>query len=83
MEPVTRQSHNFVYRGPTPDIGDLSCERRDGGVFSHWKPSAEELAMLAAGGAVELGIYSEPIPPVNVAVIAAEEKSQDETADAG
>lgn len=81
MEPVARQSHSFTYKGPTPDIGDLSCERRDGGVFSHWKPSTEELATLAAGGVVELGIYSESIPPVSVVVVAAEEKPQPESSE--
>lgn len=77
MEPVKRRSHNFTYKGPTPDIGDLSCERRDGAVFSHWQPTEEELATLNAGGAVELGIYVEPIPPVSVAVVPAEPERPD------
>lgn len=73
MEPVKRSTHNFTYLGPRPDIGDLSCERRDGGVFSHWRPSKADLQVLAAGGVVELGLYVEPIPPVSLGVKLPEE----------
>jgi hypothetical protein len=73
MEPIKRSTHNFVYRGPTPDIGDLSCERGGGVVRSHWQPSEEELAVLNEGGSVELGIWGmEPIPPVSLGVRHAE-----------
>lgn len=85
MEPVKRKSHNFTYRGPRSDILDLSCERRVGVVFSHWKPSVEELEVLAGGGVVELGVHHEPIPPLSMVVVPAEEPSQPEgqASDAG
>jgi hypothetical protein len=68
MEPVKRSTHNHVYLGPTPDIGDLSCERRDGGVYSHWRPSQADLDVLNAGGVIELGLFHEPIPPISLGV---------------
>lgn len=53
------------YKGPAPGIGDLPCERvRPGLIRSFWTPSQAELAILAAGGVVELVILGEPIPPV-------------------
>lgn len=69
MDPIKRDSHDLTYAGPTPDIGDLSCERRDGAIYSHWRPSAEELEELKAGGVIELGIFTEPIPPVSIGVV--------------
>lgn len=72
MDPVTRPDHNFVYQGPSPDIGDLTCCREPGEVWSHWKPSAEELEQLNDGGHVALGLFHEPIPPVSLIVVDAE-----------
>lgn len=72
MDPVTRRDHNFVYQGPTPDIGDLSCYREPGEIWSHWKPTAAELGVLNAGGQVALGLFHEPIPPVSIGVVEAE-----------
>lgn len=85
MEPVKRKSHHLTYKGSRPDIGDLSCERHDRAIYSHWKPSVEELKMLAEGGVVELGFYREPIPPVSMGVVPTEELSQSEgqASDAG
>lgn len=69
MKSVTRKDHKVVYRGPTPEIGDLACRREEPGVISsHWKPSAEELAVLNDGGSVQVTIWSEPIPPLAVNV---------------
>jgi hypothetical protein len=71
MIPLMRSDHNFVYYGPTDEIGDLSC-RVDGiETFSHWRPSEEELELLNRGGSVELGITGHPIPPVRINVVEA------------
>ncbi len=76
MEPVKRSTHNLVYRGPTPDVGDLSCERRDGGIYSHWRPSKADLDILAQGGVVNLGLFAEPIPPISMGVKLPEEEEK-------
>lgn len=73
MDPIRHPSHNFVYRGPTPEIGDLSCHRGSAEgmslVTSHWVPTADELKILNEGGSVKLGIWGlEPIPPVSLGV---------------
>jgi hypothetical protein len=75
--PVRTNRSNFVYRGPTPDIGDAWVERRrPREVYLTWKPSDEERAAIAAGSLVELGIYGmEPIPPVSLGVSTASEIS--------
>jgi hypothetical protein len=72
MDPVSRRDHNFVYQGPTPEIGDLPCYRQPGEVWSHWKPTPEELELLNHGGHVALGLFHEPIPPISIGVVAAE-----------
>ncbi len=80
MEPVKHSSHNFNYGPPSgvseEEIGNLSCRREleDGYplVTSHWKPSAEELEILNAGGTVRLGVNAAPIPPLRVGVEAPE-----------
>lgn len=69
MKPIIHQFVNDVYRGPTPEIGDLFVERIEPGCIRVvYKPEPEELAALAAGGLVELVIWNEPIPPVSLAV---------------
>lgn len=68
MHPIKTADLDIVYRGPTEDIGDLWCRRKEGAVCSVWRPTDEERALLAAGGAVELAIYTEPIPPVSLVV---------------
>jgi hypothetical protein len=73
MIPVRTRASNFVYKGPSPDIGDAWVERRpsERAVMLTWQPSDEERAAIAAGALVELGIYGqEPIPPVSVNVSA-------------
>lgn len=72
MIPVRTAASNFVYRGPSPDIGDAWVERRprEHVVYLTWQPSDEERAAIAAGGLVKLGIfYVEPIPPVSLNVV--------------
>lgn len=70
MKPVKLDHHNFTYAGPTDEIGDLSCFRNeeDGGVYSHWRLSPEEVQAIFDGGLIELGVYVEPIPPVSLNV---------------
>lgn len=78
MRPVRTARSNFVYRGPTVDIGDLWVERHveeqaDIGpvrvVTSDWLLEADELEAIAYGGVVRLSILGlEPIPPVRLEV---------------
>jgi len=78
MEPVRTNGSNFVYRGPTPDIGDAWVQRKpaEGVVLMAWRPTPEEREAIAAGGLIELGIFGmEPIPPVSLALSAAHELS--------
>jgi hypothetical protein len=76
--PARTRSSNFVYRGPSPDIGDAWVERRpmERAVYLTWKPSDEERAAIAGGGNIRLGIFNvEPIPPVSLDTIAEPEIS--------
>lgn len=79
MEPVARVDHNCIYKGSSPEVGDLSCFRSEPGeVWSHWQPTAEELDLLNAGGHVALGVYTEPIPPLSIGVVAAKPPPEDQ-----
>lgn len=67
---------DVVYHGPTAEIGDLWCAReRPGEIHSVWEPTEEERALLAAGGRIRVAVYSEPIPPLAVDVLSAEESA--------
>lgn len=67
MRPVDNERTLLIYRGPTPAIRDLKCERvRPGLIRSFWEPSPEELEKLNAGGVVELVLWTEPIPPIGL-----------------
>ena len=71
MIPVRTRASNFVYRGPSPDVGDAWVERSpaEHAVYLDWQPSDEERAAIAAGGLIRLGIFNmEPIPPVSLNV---------------
>jgi len=69
VTPVKTDSSNMVYVGPTPDIGDLHCERlRSGVVRSVWWLTPEERAMVAEGANLSLTIWGEPIPSVSLDV---------------
>lgn len=72
MEPVKRSHHNTTYKGPTPEIGDLSAYEVEGQVSSHWRPNSEELAVLVEGGDIEVTVFATPIPPIGVGVIEGE-----------
>lgn len=71
MRPVKVAKSNFVMRGPSPDVGDLWVERTNdwngtgsAAMVSTYKPSPEELAVLNAGGGIELAIIGRGMPPV-------------------
>jgi hypothetical protein len=69
--PVRTNRSNFVYRGPTPDIGDAWVERvpAERTVFMEWLLEPGELELIAAGATIRLGIYGmEPIPPVSLGI---------------
>lgn len=75
MIPVRTSRSNFVYRGPTPDIGDAWVERQPQNrvVYMEWAPDDGERREISAGGLIRLGIYGmEPIPPVSLGVVAPE-----------
>jgi hypothetical protein len=72
VKPVARTDQNFVYHGPSEDIGDLPCRVDGAQTTSHWRPSEEELAVLNDGGLVELTVIGHPMQPVAVNVDAGE-----------
>lgn len=74
MKPVRTKDCDVVYKGPAQDIGDLWCHRvRPHIIETWWELDDEERAIIAAGGRILLGIYKEPIPPVGMGVVPAEE----------
>lgn len=74
VRPIVRKTHNLIYFGPTKEIGDLPCRREQPGMISgNWRPSADEPAVLNAGGSVEVTVWSEPIPPMAVNVATSED----------
>lgn len=82
MKPVRTTRSNFVYRGPTPEIGDLWVERQPDRrvVNSSWVLEGREIEALASGEyVVELGIHGmEPIPPVSLTIMPAKVVTDDE-----
>jgi len=73
MLPAVNERTTFTYAHPNRaavargEAGDLPCERvRPGMIRSFWLPSEEELAVLVAGGVVEMVVFAEPIPPVSL-----------------
>lgn len=70
MRPVRHAGCNFVYRGPTPDIGDLHVQVQLSGVVEvAYELDDNDRALIAAGGRLLLGIWSQPIPPVSMQAI--------------
>jgi hypothetical protein len=70
VKPVKPLDANMVYKGPTPDVGDLECTRvKPGHIRSEWRLSEDEISWLAAGGNVQLEILNEPIPPIALNVV--------------
>ena len=65
MLPTRTEKSNLVYRGPSPEIGDLDCQRITPGLIrSIWVLSPEERDYIARGGNLELDLWAEPIPPI-------------------
>jgi hypothetical protein len=70
MKPVRTASSNLVYVGPTPEIGDLHCERIQPGLIrSVWWFTPAERESIAAGANLSLTVVGEPIPPMSVHLI--------------
>lgn len=70
MKPLTHPEENVVYKGPTHDIGDLSCYRpKPGLILSEWDLTIAERLAVMRGARIELGISTEPIPPVSLAIV--------------
>lgn len=76
MRPVRTARSNFVWTGPTPDVGDLHAEiTRSPGEMDHrmtrtrsvWEPSPEDRAAIAAGANIALDVWGMH-PPVEVSV---------------
>lgn len=77
MSPVEFEGQSLLL-GPPPgtprgECGALPVLIEEGGTFgrtycSYWKPSAEELAALVAGGHVRLRVRGNGHPPVSVDV---------------
>ncbi len=70
MRPVKHEGADVVYRGTSPEIGDLWCMREQPGVILVvYELDDQDRAQIAAGGRIMLGICTEPIPPVSMQVI--------------
>lgn len=71
MHPVKTDRADFVYRGPTENIGDLWVERDllSGVVRTTYDFTDGERAEIAAGGRLELAIFTMPIPPIAMCVL--------------
>lgn len=70
MRPVKHADADVVYRGPTPEIGDLWCMReRPGLIVVVYELDDADRARIAAGGRIMLGIHNEPIPPISMQTI--------------
>jgi hypothetical protein len=78
MEKVQHSSNNMVLGAPPGWQQDvLPCDalpvtltEMNGlpTVVSFWKPTADELLLLCAGGSVALSIIGESMPPVSLSV---------------
>jgi len=66
MLPVQFKTANLTLVGS--GCADLPVVRRDRFFHSVWKPSAEELAILQAGGSVHLAVMGFVHPPVRLTV---------------
>lgn len=69
MIPRSFPAANLVYTGPSPEVGDLPCQRVAQGVIrSVWELTPDERVAVAEGADIALVIWSEPIPPVALGV---------------
>ncbi len=74
MKPVKHEAAEVCYRGPSPDIGDLWCQRiRPGMILVVYELDDLDRAAIADGGRVVLVMHTEPIPPISMAVHVEEE----------
>lgn len=70
MKPIRHAGSHVVYKGPTEEIGDLWCQRvRPGQIRVVYELDDHDRELIAAGGRIELAMYSEPIPPISMAVL--------------
>jgi hypothetical protein len=78
MKPVRTADSNMVYRGPSPEVQDLHCERiRLGEISSVWWLTPAERDAIAGGANIELRIMTEPIPPTWIGVTARQGVGED------
>jgi len=69
LKPVRTAESNLVYAGPTPEIGDLHCQREEPGrITSIWWFTPAERRAIGDGANLRLTILGEPIPPVSLGI---------------
>lgn len=70
MRAIRHAGSDVVYRGPTPEIGDLWCRRMaPGRIHVVYELDDADRRVIAQGGRIELAMYSEPIPPISMVVL--------------
>lgn len=74
MDPVRTEWTELVYRGISPDVGDLWCHRQAHGcIMACYDFTPEERETVANGGRVVISLLTEPIPPISLMVMTGEE----------
>jgi hypothetical protein len=72
MIPVETIDCNFTFTAPagmTPEqCGNLHCRRETGMITSWWRPSPQELTLLAAGALVDLTVLGHSHPAISLSV---------------
>lgn len=69
MKPVQTEYSDVVYVGPDETVRDLHCQRLAVGIIrSVWTLTTEERAAVSLGANIVLDVWTEPIPPVALAV---------------
>lgn len=79
MMPLHIAGANLILTSPSTDVRDLHVRVVDGHCVSRWEPTPAELAVLNAGGSVELWVAG-PHPPVMLTVAAHEDGPAEATA---
>ncbi len=71
MIPLRIEGANRIFTAPAgqPEVRDLHVKVVDGCCVSRWEPTPSEMALLNAGGSVELWVMGQP-PPVALVVAA-------------
>lgn len=69
MKPIRTAHSNFVWKGPTPEIGDLHAQmdHESQRTRTVWTLSADERIAVAAGANIALDVWGQH-PPVDVSV---------------